>query len=95
MDAITTWVMGGLAAALGFFGARLWAHVVECGSERRHTDSKIAGLEARQVSLESDMERAKQDIGTHDSGMRGNIHALANECAKYELRISALERERR
>lgn len=82
------WAIGVLTtinlAALGFMGSRLWSHVVEC----KHVSNDAAYMKA-------DIERMKQDIGTHDSGLRGNVHATSNLCAQHELRIAALEREKR
>lgn len=66
----------------GWIAARLWTHVTEC----RTVGEKVA-------SHNADLERMKQDIGTHDTGMRGNLHETANLCTQHELRISLLERK--
>lgn len=82
------WALGILTTInmglLGFLGSRLWAHVVEC-----------KGVATDVAYMKSDVERMKQDIGTHDTGLRGNVHQTANLCAGHELRIAVLEREKR
>jgi hypothetical protein len=84
MEAIQ-WAVGILVTlqtgVIGFLSAKLWAHVEKCA----HVSAELARLEA-------DVERMKQDIGTHDSGMRGEIHQAANMCQQHELRIINLER---
>ena len=80
------WALGILTtinmALLGFIGSRLWTHVVECKS----VATDVAFMKA-------DVERMKQDIGTHDTGMRGNVHKVSNLCMEHEMRIATLERQ--
>lgn len=61
-------------AFTGFLAHVVWAHVIEC----RHVMARLS-------SLESDMNRAKEDIGTHDTGMRGSIHRTAQLAQEHEL----------
>lgn len=79
------WAIGILVVILmgimGFFATQLWGHVVECRQ-----------LMARLEGITRDVERMKEDIGTHDKGMRGHIHATANLCTQHEMRLTALER---
>lgn len=80
------WAVGILTtinlAAIGFIASRLWAHVLEC----KHVSND-------QAYMKADIERMKQDIGTHDSGLRGSVHATSQMCTQHELRITLLERE--
>jgi len=80
------WAVGILTtinlAVLGFIGSRLWSHVVEC-----------KGVATDVAYMKSDVERMKQDIGTHDTGLRGNVHSTANLCMQHEMRIAVLERK--
>lgn len=80
------WAIGILVtvntAVLGFLAKMQIAHEREC----RQASSRIA-------SLEVDLERMKEDIGTHDSGMRGAIHKTANIATRLEMKIAALERK--
>lgn len=80
------WAIGLLVtinlAAIAFIGSRLWSHVVEC----KHVSNDIA-------YMKSDLERMKEDIGTHDTGLRGNVHQVANLYTNHEMRISILERK--
>lgn len=80
------WAIGVLViietAVIGFIGSRLWTHVVEC----KGVGEKVARIDA-------DVERMKEDIGTHQSGLRGSVHAATTMCTQHELRITLLERE--
>lgn len=85
---VLQWAIGILIviqmAIMGFFGSALWAHVVEC----RQLSGRLEGIA-------KDVERMKEDIGTHDTGMRGNLHNTGTLCAKFESRLSELERDSR
>jgi hypothetical protein len=80
------WAIGVLVliqlAVIGFIGSRLWTHVVEC----RGVGEKVA-------AIDKDVERMKQDIGTHESGMRGEIHKISNMATQHELRLANLDRK--
>lgn len=80
------WAIGTLVVILmgimGFFATQLWAHVVECRQ-----------LMARLEGLSTDVERMKEDIGTHQSGLRGAVHKTATMCTEHELKIQILERK--
>lgn len=80
------WAIGVLViiqtAVIGFIGSRLWTHVVEC----RGVGEKVA-------AIDRDVERMKEDIGTHERGIRGGVHRTANMVTQHELRILALERK--
>lgn len=47
----------------------------------------------RFARLEADVERMKQDIGTHETGMRGAIHRTATHVTELEMRVTILERK--
>lgn len=68
----------------GFIASQLWAHVIKCG----HVSADLA-------SMKTDLDRMKEDIGTHDSGMRGDIHRTAQMCNTHELKFTLLERGER
>ena len=46
----------------------------------------------RFARLESDVERMKSDIGTHELGLRGTVHRTANAVTALEMRVSILEK---
>lgn len=80
------WAIGILVVILtgivGFFASQLWGHVVECRQ-----------MMARLEGLSRDVERMKEDVGTHDTGMRGHLHETSSMCTQHELRITLLERK--
>lgn len=55
-------------------------------------DNVIDQLEKRLVTLEGDSRRMKDDIGTHESGLRGAVHDHAQMLTKHELRLHALDK---
>jgi len=84
MEAIQ-WAIGILVminiGVTGFLASRLWTHVTECKS----VGEKVA-------AMWSDVERMKEDIGTHDTGMRGDLHRTSTMCTQHELRLALMER---
>jgi hypothetical protein len=67
-------------AITGFLSAQIWAHVIEC----KHVTARLAMVEA-------DMNRAKEDIGTTDTGMRGQIHNTATTVTQHAMLFSQLK----
>jgi hypothetical protein len=47
----------------------------------------------RFARLEADVERMKQDIGTHETGLRGAVHRTSNAVTALEMRVAVLERK--
>ena len=47
----------------------------------------------RFVRLDSDVERMKIDIGTHETGLRGTVHKIATHVTELEMRVATLERK--
>lgn len=66
-----------------FLARAIMAHEREC----KHVNARVAILEAN-------CERMQQDIGTHDSGMRGHIHDVANEVTEIEKRLYLVEHQK-
>jgi len=82
------WALGILVtvqiAVVGFIAKALWTHVVEC----RRVGETLAGMA-------SDISRIKEDIGNHESGIRGRLHEIGGLVNEQELRIHMLEEKRR
>lgn len=53
---------------------------------------KCAQMSNRLSTAEADLNRMKEDIGTHDTGMRGSIHKTANSYHQIEKRMYLLEK---
>lgn len=58
-----------------------WHHAVMCG----RTGEDIAVIKAM-------LTRIERDIGTHETGLRGQVHKLASDIAPYVVR-SQMERK--
>lgn len=82
-----TWAIGILVtvqlAVTGFLAHVVWNHVSEC----KHVNARLA-------SAESDLERMKEDIGTHDRGLRGASHKSSSLLTEHEMRLAVLERRK-
>lgn len=48
----------------------------------------------RFARLDTDVERMKIDIGTHETGIRGTVHKIATHVTELEMRVANLERDR-
>lgn len=62
------------------------------GLTRAHDDT-LDNLADRLKTAEGDLERMKEDIGTHDTGLRGAVHAHSNVLSQHELRLHALDKQ--
>lgn len=82
------WAIGILVlinmAVTGFLAQAWRAHESECKQ-----------VNARLASMQADLERMKQDIGTHDTGLRGHVHKVAQMVGEHELKFSMQERHHR
>lgn len=79
------WLFGTLISLLtiviGAIAAALWAHIGHC--------KEVSGAVAR---IDANVTRLTQDIGTHETGIRGSIHELANRVTEHAMKIALLER---
>lgn len=85
MDETTIlWLFGTLIAVqvpiMGSIAWGLWSHVIHC----RRVEGSIE-------SVKSDLKHIRQEIGTHDSGLRGSVHKQHNSLMKLDGRVSLLE----
>lgn len=81
----------------GYVGVRIALAKLEVTS-RQH-DRMIVSLDTvsqtivhRMTIAEGDLNRMKDDIGTHNTGMRGDVHKHGSILTEHELRLSMLER---
>jgi hypothetical protein len=72
---------------VGVLFLMLWGHIREC---RTAGESRSAAL----AELKTQQNRILQDIGTHDTGLRGDVHDLRNLVTPLALWVQT-ERERR
>lgn len=73
------WLLGILITVVIGLAIAIFNHVRECREPR----SQLA-------TLESEVNRIKEDIGTHDSGMRGHIHQIANDVSQVAVNVNNL-----
>lgn len=89
-------IAAGIAAYMGvrLAVARLEVQVAHIDKIITTHDTVLDALVHRMGIVEGDLNRMKVDIGTHDTGMRGEVHEHANAITEHELRIAMLEGDR-
>ena len=90
-ESATLWVLGILiginSSVIGVLFVMLWSHIQQC---RKSGEDRAASL----ARLETQQERIMADIGTHDSGLRGDVHSLRTLVTPMVLWVEG-EKERR
>lgn len=76
---VLLWVLGILTTLVIGLAAAIFNHVRECREPRQELSA-----------LQADMQRVKEDIGSHDTGMRGHIHKIANDVSEVALSVNNL-----
>lgn len=81
-EAATLWLFGAIIAALttvisGMAGW-IFVHSRDCRDFRVDTSASLSAILAN-------LERVREDIGDHDSGMRGDIHDLRDKVMPFVL----------
>lgn len=64
-------IIGVLTTVIGGMAVWIISHSRDCRDFRVATAASLAAILAK-------LERMQQDIGDHDSGMRGDVHQLRN-----------------
>ena len=85
MDETTAlWLFGTLIGVqvpiMGAIALGLWHHVIHC----RRVEGKIE-------SIKTDLRLIREELGTHDRGLRGTVHKQQNALFKLDGRLSRLE----
>lgn len=50
-----------------------------------------AAITIKQARMEERLNRVEQDIGTHDTGLRAQVHEHATRLTEHEMRLTTLE----
>lgn len=53
-----------------------------------------AGVHGRVSRAESRLDRLEQEIGTHETGLRGTVHKTANRVTELDMRLAVIERRK-
>jgi hypothetical protein len=73
---VILWLFGILitlqTTVLGAVIAAIWRHGDDCRDFRTGLATAVADIKAK-------LERVERDIGTHETGLRGQVHKLASE----------------
>ena len=83
-EATILWVLGAIISlqtvVVGALGAIFWQHILHC----RDIGAGVARLEEQ-------VKRIAEDIGTHETGLRGTVHRSANAVMLLDARVERLE----
>lgn len=74
-ETLQIWLFGGAFGMIGVLFVLWWHHASMCGG----TSADIAVIKASLIRIE-------RDIGTHETGLRGQVHQLASDIAPYVIR---------
>lgn len=90
-EGVTLWIFGTLVAInssiIGVLFLMLWSHIQQC---RKSGEDRAAAL----ARLETQQARMMTDIGTHNTGLRGDVHSLRDFVTPMALWVQG-EKERR
>lgn len=73
--------------------AKLEVQVTHIDGMMHSHDTAIDGLMTRVGIAEGDLTRMKIDIGTHDTGMRGELHDNGTMLTQHELRLHLIDHQ--
>jgi hypothetical protein len=83
-ETVLLWIFGTIitvqSLALCAIAGKLWEHVIHC----RDVGATVA-------EMRGDIKRLLQDIGTHESGLRGQVHDLNRDLLRLDVRVSRLQ----
>lgn len=74
------WVLGLLVMCLGALAGIMWRHVEHC----KEVHSRLA-------EIGTDVKYVMQEIGTHETGLRGSVHGHTNALLRLDGRVTMLE----
>lgn len=80
-ETLQIWLFAGAFGMIGVLFALWWHHASTCG----RTSEDIAVIKGM-------LGRIERDIGTHETGLRGQVHKLASDISPYIVR-SQMERQ--
>lgn len=79
-------VIGVQTLVLAAIGSMFWTHNRDCGHVRVQQATLLGQILA-------DLRRVQQDIGDHNTGLRGQVHKLASDISPYVIREQQRRRE--
>lgn len=75
-------VIGVQTIVLAALASAIWNHVRDCGQFRVEQANLLGRISAT-------LDRVKEDIGDHGSGLRGQVHKLSSDISPYVIREQA------
>lgn len=85
-ESAVLWLFGTVIGVIGLILAgiwgALWGHITHC----KDVASDVS-------MLKTNMMRVMEDIGTHETGLRGSLHQIANRLTEISMQLAVMKRQ--
>jgi hypothetical protein len=80
------WVLGILIAAQAGLLSFYIHHIIACNTRDNIRAKENEQIKTSLAGITEVLRRVQTDIGTHETGLRGQVHQLASDIAPYVVR---------
>lgn len=94
-ETIQIWLFAGSFGLIGVLFTLWWHHALMCKGLSQFTSKDVEAISRDVAVIRSILERVQEDIGTHDTGMRGDIHKLRQEVTPFVIEAQIRQRQQR
>lgn len=81
------WVLGILVAAQAGLLSFYIHHIIACNKRDRDRAAENLQINTQLAAITEALKRLQTDVGTHETGLRGQVHALRNEVSPFIIRM--------
>ena len=80
------WILGILIASQAGLLAFHVQHILACNKRDRDRAIENQEINTTLATITESLRRVEVDIGTHETGLRGQVHKLASDISPYVIR---------
>lgn len=80
------WTLGILIAAQAGLLSFYIHHIIACNKRDRDRAAENLQINTTLAKITESLRRVEMDIGTHETGLRGQVHKLASDISPYVIR---------
>lgn len=80
------WVLGLIVAAQAGLLSFYIHHIIACNKRDRDRAAENLQINTKLATITEALRRVELDIGTHETGIRGEIHKLIKDISPYIVR---------
>lgn len=77
------WILGILIAAQAGLLSFYIHHIIACNKRDRDRAAENLQINTTLATITASLRRVEQDIGTHETGLRGQVHKLASAISPF------------